>query len=445
MNVNTFLSFLQSQQLIVDKAKSTLLAVSGGVDSVVLCHLFKQANLPFAIAHCNFNLRNQESEAEMQFVHHLAQYYQVPFYSTRFETKTFACNNKVSIQMAARTLRYRFFYNLLEEHGFNQLATAHHWDDAVETILLNLIKGTGISGLYGIQPINGKTIRPLLFARKKEIIDYAQQEQLDWRTDSSNSKDQYQRNFIRNKVIPLIQKINPNFEETTKETCARLSDVGRVFQHYLHKIKKEILTIKDNIHYLAIHQIAHLPWETTIAFELVRSYGFTFKQIKQLIKGQLTSGKIIYTADYMLYIDRKQWLIKKKPLANQQLKQQIISENTQFINYHNHTFYFKIYTKQHYSLKKIETTAALDYDLLQFPLIIRPWQRGDFFYPLNLQGRKKISDLLIDLKIPIALKEKVLVVTSNNQIVWVVGHRIDDRFKVLDATKKIFEIILGLP
>lgn len=439
----SFLHFLQQKKLIVDRHQPTLLAVSGGVDSVVLCHLFKKACLPFAIAHCNFNLRGAEAEAATVFVKALAASYEVPCYTTQFDTTTFARYQKVSIQMAARSLRYQFFASLLEQYGWHQTATAHHWDDVMETMLLNFIKGTGIKGFYGIQPMHGQVIRPLLFARKKEIIAYAQQEKLDWQEDSSNRCNHYQRNFIRNKIIPLLHHINPNFETTAQATAVQLRDIGHFFEDHLAQIKKEVSTFKGGIHYLAMYPIIHQPWATTLTFELLRPYGFTFKQIKQLITGTRTSGKMIHATDYTLYIDRKEWLIsKKKPLP---LQQAVITAPTRSITYGKHALHMHVYTRAAFILKKTAMTAALDYCRLQFPLIIRPWQAGDFFYPLGMKGSKKISDLLIDLKIPMAVKEQVCVVTSNDQIVWVVGHRIDERFKVDEATEMVMEIVWTTP
>lgn len=440
-----FLSFLQKQNLITDTRKETLLTVSGGVDSVVLCYLFKQAGLPFAIAHCNFNLRGKESDGETQFVHNLAEYYKVAFYSTRFQTKDFSAAHSISTQMAARTLRYYFFHSLLESHGLNQIATAHHWDDSVETILLNFIKGTGIGGFSGIQPINGKIIRPLLFARKQEIINYAKQEKLIWREDSSNKDIYYQRNFIRNKVIPLLHKINPNFEETTKDTCKKLTDTGRFFENHVREIAKEILFFRDGLWYMAIDKIAHLPWAATVSFEILRSYGFTFEQIKNLIVAPKGSGKVIYSKDYELSTDRGQWIIGKKALFNLPILPKAIPEGTEQIQYDSDMLHFKSYEKDGYLIKKIAIIAALDYNTLQFPLIVRPWKHGDIFHPLGMKGRKKVSDLLIDFKVPIAIKKKVLVLTTNNQIVWVIGYRIDERFKVSDTTKKILEVVVSTP
>ncbi|WP_339044556.1 tRNA lysidine(34) synthetase TilS [Cardinium endosymbiont of Tipula unca] len=440
-----FLSFLQKQKLITDTHQETLLAVSGGVDSIVLCYLFKQAGLPFAIAHCNFNLRGKEADEETQFVHGLAQYYKVAFYSTKFETKDFASENSVSTQMAARTLRYHFFHSLLEAHGLNQIATAHHWDDAVETILLNLIKGTGIGGFAGIPSINGKIIRPLLFARKQEIINYAKQENLIWREDSSNKDIYYQRNLIRNKVIPLLHNINPNFEETTKDTCKKLRDIGKLFESQVHEIKKEILSFRDGLYYMAIDQIAHLPWATTVSFEILRFYGFTFEQIKNLITEPKSSGKVIYSKDYVLSIDRKQWIIGRKAASNPPTPPKNIAKETEQINFDSHTLQFKAYERHGYQIQKTPMVAALDYHALLFPLIVRPWKNGDTFYPLGMKGRKKVSDLLIDLKMPIAIKKKVWVLTTSSQIIWVIGYRMDERFKVCDTTKKILEVVWSTP
>ncbi|MGI2298401.1 tRNA lysidine(34) synthetase TilS [Candidatus Cardinium hertigii] len=438
----SFLSFLAHKKLIVDNDHPTLLAVSGGVDSVVLCHLFKKACLPFAIAHCNFNLRGAEADGATAFVKALAASYEVPFYTTRFDTKTFANNHKISIQMAARSLRYQFFDRLLQQHGWNKIATAHHWDDVMETILLNFIKGTGIKGFYGIQPMHHQIIRPLLFARKKEIIDYAQQQKLHWEEDSSNQCNHYQRNFIRNKVIPLLHQVNPNLASTMQTTTIQLKEIGNIFENQVYNIKKKISTFKEGIHYLAMHSIIDQPWATTVTFELLRPYGFTFKQIKQLLTTTRSSGKMIHSTEYTLYIDRENWLVQKK---TEPFREQVIADTTRSIAYEHHLLYFHCYKNANYMLKKTTMTAALDYDKLQFPLIMRPWQSGDFFYPLGMKGRKKISDLLIDLKIPIPIKERVCVILSKDEIVWVIGHRIDERFKVNETTKMVYEITWTKP
>lgn len=437
--LSSFMAFLEREKLISNKHQTTLLAVSGGVDSVVLAYLFKKASLPFAMAHCNFNLRGAEAEAAATFVEELAKWYGVPFYEKQFDTKGFASSHKVSLQMAARSLRYTFFHELLNQHGWAQLATAHHWDDAIETILRNFIKGTGIKGFYGIESIHGQIIRPLLFASKKQIIAYAIQEKLDWHEDSSNQSNYYQRNFIRNRLIPVLHQVNPNFETTTQATATKLKHIGQFFEAHLANMKKKLITAKEGLYYLAVHKIINHPWAATVAFELLRPYGFTFEQINNLITKRSTSGKMVHAKDYTLHVDRKNWWIS--PKSSLPLTPVAIWPTTQSLVYGKHMMHCQIHKQENYVIQKRANIGAFDFDTLNFPLIIRPWQTGDYFYPLGMQGSKKISDFLIDLKIPMATKKQVFVVTSNKVIIWVVGHRIDERFKITRNTQNIFEIL----
>jgi len=446
--LSVFLSFVEQEQLITDANQPTLLAVSGGVDSVVLCHLFKQAHLPFAIAHCNFKLRGVCSEQDADFVHDLAKVYEVPFYTMQFETKTFAATHKVSIQMAARTLRYNFFRQLCQENALSKIATAHHLDDSIETVLLNLVRGTGVVGLQGIRPLFQEMIRPLLFARKKNIIMYAKQEGLSWREDHSNQSDCYRRNLIRNKVMPILESINPNVVETMRTTCMKLHDVAAVFQGEIQKVGRDILVFDQGIGYLDMEKIAHLPGRNTLLFEILRPYGFSFQQVlsaqgaQPLSKHGMMSGKMIHSVDQTLYIDRKRWmLIKKEAISSfPQFGVEIFENTTSYVSDCNQKFYYRVYNKCGYTLPNTPAIAALDYDCLLFPLTLRPWQPGDAFYPLGMKGLKKVSDFLIDLKIPLLIKKRVMVVTSNGKIIWVVGYRIDDRFKLTPKTKSVFEI-----
>ena len=438
--LSSFTSFLQRKQLIAAGPTVTLLAVSGGVDSVVLCHLFHQTGLPFSIAHCNFQLRGQAAEADMQFVSGLAQRYQVAFHGTHFETQQFASQKKISIQMAARILRYQFFDQLLNQYDLPQLATAHHWDDSVETMIFNFVRGTGIKGLCGIEPRNGKIIRPLLFARKNQIITYAHQQSLTWREDGSNRETHYQRNFIRHKIIPLMHQINPNFEETAKISCEKFTDVSHIFQCHVNQTQHQIHRLKGDIHHISISRIAHLPAAATLAFELVAVYGFTFKQIKRLLTHPPANGKVIYAMEYALYIDRSEWLIQKRQPGSHSLEPKLIFDHTTTIQDGAHTLHFRMHRQDGYCLSKATTIAALRYDRLHFPLTLRTWKPGDILHPIGMKGRKKVSDLLIDLKVPMALKSKIRVVTSQGQIVWVVGYRIDEQFKIDAATQTIWEM-----
>ena len=442
--LSSFLSFLNQQQLIKSKQTPTLIGVSGGVDSMVLCHLFKQAGLPFAIAHCNFNLRGKDALLDETFVKHMALQYQVPCYVQNFYTKHFAKKHKISTQMAARTLRYAFFNELLAKHGLEIIATAHHWDDVIETILLNFIKGTSIQGFQGIKPLHNNIIRPLLFARKQAIIAYAKKEQLSWQEDQSNNTIDYQRNFIRHKIIPLLYHINPNFEETTRTTHEKLTDVSLVFQTALTQIKAKYFSSKPPIHRLSIEPIIHLPTAKTILYEIVRPYGFMFNQITQLVLSYPCSGKFTYSKSHALLANRQHWIIMPKAYLGHTQFQPTLIHKDQIGQYHQY-FYTKIYDRNQYSINPNPNIAALDYATLTFPLTIRSWHQGDRFCPLGMKQHKKISDFLIDLKIDIATKKQILVITSNNQIVWIIGYRIDNRFKITPKTSQVLEITLHTP
>ncbi|HLP34992.1 MAG TPA: tRNA lysidine(34) synthetase TilS [Amoebophilaceae bacterium] len=445
-----FLSFVSKHRLIKDHTKPTLIAVSGGVDSIVLCRLFHQAMLPFAIAHCNFKLRGQEADQETQFVQALAQNYQVPCYTRYFETKTFASQYKISTQMAARELRYAFFNELLQLHTLNQVATAHHWDDSVETILFHWIKGSSIWGLQGIPPIQGNTIRPLLFARKEAILCYAHQEGLHWKEDSSNHTIDYQRNFIRHRIIPLLHHINPNFEETTRTTCAKLNDTARIFSEQIQRTTQEVLLFKNGVGYLDIDRIMQLPGSATLAFEILRPYGFTFAQIQTGLAQPLSSGKIMHAHDYVMIIDRKQWLVQPKGTrvphavpAYMDVPSLLPSDSIPAcIAIHGAPYRLHIQTinPDGYVIPRAAYRAAVDYHTLHFPLQMRPWQPGDRFCPLGMKGTQKVSDFLINTKVPLAVKDRIWVLISNEQIVWIVGYRVDERFKISSKTKKILEI-----
>ncbi|MHB9148153.1 MAG: tRNA lysidine(34) synthetase TilS, partial [Candidatus Amoebophilus sp.] len=303
-----FISFINDHQLL-QAEEPVLLAVSGGVDSVVMCSLFHEARLHFAIAHCNFGLRGQESEGDEAFVHTLAQQYQVEFFTKRFDTKTYAKTNKLSTQMAARELRYAWFKELCNTHQINKLATAHHANDCLETILFNLTKGTSIAGLHGILPKQKNLIRPLLFASKESLLQYAQAKGLSWREDSSNRQEDYARNLIRHQVIPSLKLINPNLESTTNLTIDRLSQVEKLFNEQLGNIRKEIFFQQEGIYYITIQKIKEKPWAAVVLWELLKTFGFNFLQIKSLLHPSVQTGKSVYADNYQLYVDRTTWML----------------------------------------------------------------------------------------------------------------------------------------
>lgn len=434
-----FISFLEQHQLIKDPNKAILIAVSGGVDSMVLCHLCYRAKLNFSIAHCNFQLRAEDSIQDALFVEAAAKSYGVPYYMRQFDTKTLSKTSKNSIQMTARILRYDFFQELRAHYNLSYLATAHHWDDAVETILLNFIKGTGIRGFQGIQPIQNHTIRPLLFARKEDIRRYAQKEKIHWREDLSNKAIHYHRNFIRHEIIPRLRHINPNFEETTQQTCNNLSDTYAVYKYALQRIKTQYVLQNHNRITISMENIVHLPSSKTILYEILHPYGFHADQIAKLLSKYPCSGQILHAKRYSLWTDRTRWIVSPKTAYQKPLSSPLPYSDSHHMD-NNPLFATKIYDKKAYTIKSNPWIAALDYDLVKAPLAVRLWEKGDSFYPLGMQRRKKLSDFFIDMKVDRLTKRQTLIVASQGEIVWVVGYRIDNRFKITNNTQKVYEI-----
>lgn len=435
-----FLLFIKEHQL-VDSDEIVLLAVSGGVDSVVMCHLFYDANIKFEIAHCNFCLRGVDSDADEALVASLAQKYDVNFHTKRFDTLAYTHDHHLSIQMAARDLRYAWFEELCQTYKLSKLATAHHVNDSLETLLFNLTKGTGITGLHGILPKQGRLIRPLLFANKEELQEYAKGYGLVWREDKSNTKDDYARNLIRNKVLPLLKLINPGLETTTISTIDRIQQVEALFNEQLTQLKDQLFYERDQISYIAIDKIEGKSWAPVVVWEMLKPFGFNFLQIKGLLGTTLQSGKTIYSNTHQLYVDRKEWMLV--PRQDTVVPNTHITDaDTSSVVLVSGELKIKVVPKMNYELVNDKYIAALDLEKLQFPLLIRPWQLGDYFYPLGMQKKKKLSDFLIDLKVPVLLKQQVCVLVSGNEVVWVIGYRIDDRFKITEATRKVYEVRL---
>lgn len=435
-----FVNFIKDHHLLQPQ-ETTLLAVSGGVDSVVMADLFYQANLPFAMAHCNFGLRGAESEGDEAWVRKLAQQYGVKVYVQHFATQDYAQVHQLSIQMAARELRYRWFEELGDTYHLSKIATAHHANDMVETLLFNLTKGTGLAGLHGILPRQGKLIRPLLFATKESIVAYAQAHNLIWREDSSNAQDNYARNLIRNQVIPVLKSINPQLEATTHTTITRLSQVEVFVTEQLASLQQAITYEQDGITYLAIQAIKTKPWAPAILWEMLKPFGFNFLQISSLLESSSASGKMIESATHQIYVDRTTWMLSQLQQPARPLTYMIERETTH-LSLPAYSLQIRTVPSHQYHFVADSQVAALDVAKLQFPLVVRPWQPGDFFYPLGMQKRKKLSNFLIDCKVPVLVKEKVTVLVSGNDIVWVVGYRIDDRFKITEATEQVCEIRL---
>lgn len=406
-----------------------LVTVSGGVDSIVLCHLLKKYNANFAIAHCNFGLRAEESDKDECFVEELAEALEVNIHIKKFDTKEYLKNAGISIQMAARELRYQWFSELAKQKGYKYILTAHHQNDLLETVLLNLIRGTGIAGLHGIKPKAGNIIRPLLFATKEHVLKYAEENNLDWREDSSNESAKYQRNLLRLEVIPILKKINSNLEQTLHQSVEKISAAEAIFNQYIEGCRIDFLTKRE--HYVSL-EFEFLKEEIEphlILFELLRPYGFNYSQSEDILRNlDNDAGKKYISSTYILVKDRTELIITEKSETNIFLHIQIES-NTHQIYFPWSDSTIKIQTTTGFEKTNDFSVAYLNYEKLKFPITARLWKEGDSFHPLGMKGKKKVSDFLNDLKIPLNLKENVSVILSGEDIVWVVGYRIDERYK----------------
>lgn len=436
---NQFKEFVKNQNLF-DPEQQVLLAVSGGIDSTVMMHLFKQAGFKFGVAHMNFGLRGEESDADADFVGEFCEGLGVAFFTKKVDTITYAAHHGLSTQMAARELRYIWFEELLEDEGFSKIATAHHLNDSLETVLLNLSKGTGVAGLAGIPMNNGAIIRPLLFATRSQIEAYAQVQQLSWREDISNQKRTYQRNYLRHEIIPRLREINPNLEQTFLNTSERVQDANIILQEQIERLKSKALRHYPTHTEIIINALAQTSTPVFYLDALLKAFGFAYAQVKQIWETHHTaSGKIFYSSEYMLNKDRDAFLITSKLEENE--PEYLIEEQQM----HCDTKVFRlsmsaIANHEDFILPKHRNNLALDLDKISFPLVLRTWQQGDYFYPLGMKGKKKISDFLIDNKVPRILKEKIWVLCQKKEILAVIGYRPDDRYKITPDTKNVFLI-----
>lgn len=450
----------QFQQHITDNElfspKDTLLlAVSGGIDSVVLCELCKQAGYNFIIAHCNFKLRGEESERDALFVQQLAQAYNVRIHVKEFDTAAYAEEQKLSIQEAARELRYGWFAEILKsevggqksEHPTHHspftihLLTAHHLDDNIETMLMHFFRGTGIHGLRGMLPKQGHIVRPLLFARRQEIKQFATENNLQWVEDSSNALDKYSRNYFRHQLIPLVQKIYPEAENNLANNLRRFADMEALYEQAVQQHKKKLLQQKGEEVHIPVLKLKKAEPLNAIVYEIIKAFGFSSAQTEEVIKLlDSESGRYVQSATHRI-IKNRRWLIIA-PAQAEQAQNLVIDEEENKIVFENGELVFEQLSGKNIQLVNDATTALLDHSELQFPLLLRKWKKGDYFYPLGLKKKKKLARFFIDQKLSLTDKEKVWVLESNKKIVWVVGRRIDDRFKITEATKNVLKIKL---
>lgn len=435
-----FKNFITDQSLIKTNDR-VLVAVSGGVDSVVLCHLMNDLKIPFEIAHCNFMLRGEESDEDENFVRGLANELGVKLHFKSFDTQDHVDKTGISIQMAARELRYEWFQELLLKTDCEKLATAHHANDQVETVLFNLTKGTGISGMRGIEAASAKIIRPLLFVTKEEILYYANEHHLKWREDASNASDKYSRNLIRHQVIPHLKSINPSLEKTFFKNALRFSSLEGLLKVKTKEILNKFLTKKTDQFVLDMSWSQSEPGALAILEDLLKPFGFNLDQCLNILTVLGSeSGRVFSSEKHELTVDRTMLFIEsRKQIAFEEYQ---IHGPDDSIQLNNQSISVELISKN-IPYEKDNSMAFLDGDKVSFPITVRSWVEGDRFQPLGMKNQKKVSDYMIDAKIPLNLKKKVLIFESNKEIIWVGGHRISERHKITPETTSSLVIKLA--
>ncbi|MDP3312709.1 tRNA lysidine(34) synthetase TilS [Lutibacter sp.] len=431
------------------QGKKLLIAVSGGIDSVVITHLLHKLNYTISLAHCNFMLRGKESNKDAEFVIELAKKYNVPVYTIKFDTNKVAEERGISTQMAARDLRYNWFQKLCEEHLLDNIVTAHQKDDVLETFLLNLTRGTGLDGLTGIPEINMNIVRPLLPFTRNDILVYATRKKLLWREDSSNSSIKYHRNKVRHKVIPVLKEINPSLLDTFYVTLENLKGSQEIVADSIINLEKEIKEVKNNEIHFSIAKLMQFKNPKIYVYELFKDYGFTaWDDVVNLLQAQ--TGKQVFSKTHCLLKNRDYLILTKIEyitISNESFS--ISSEQTKLTSPISLSFEIitPVFNAKNNSSNVFEpflfeqsNSVFIDYDLVKFPLTLRKWQKGDYFFPFGLGGKKKISKYFKDEKFSLVEKENIWLLCSNNDIIWVVAKRLDDRFKVTKATSKILKL-----
>jgi len=412
-----------------------LIAISGGLDSVVLTHLLHSLNFDISLAHCNFKLREDESDTDEKFIIDLGNKLTTKVFTTQFDTHQFAKENKLSTQIAARELRYNWFQELVAKHDFNFVLTAHHADDNLETFLINLTRGTGLDGLTGIPVLNKNIVRPLLIFSRKEIENYAKAQNIDWREDQSNASTKYVRNKIRHQITPILKEINPQLLDSLQNTIANLQESQSIINDAVSKLKKKVISIDANgLLKIDILKIKELSNPKAYLFEILKEYGFTeWNDVIHLLNAQ--SGKQVLSKSHRLLKDRDFLLLSQINLE-QDFLEYLIPENT-----------FKIHTPIILTFETVQEITSTDKQIvffdaekITFPLTLRKWKSGDYFHPSGMQGKKKISKFFKDEKYSLIDKENTWLLCSENNIIWIVGKRTNQRFLASSTSKNILKI-----
>ena len=425
MLVKKVKEFIEKEDLF-SKQDKILVALSGGADSVALTRILITLGYHCEAAHCNFELRGEESDRDEDFVRNFCRSLNIKCHSIHFETRRYAAQQSISIEMAARELRYNWFSKICEESDCQVVAVAHHKDDSVETMLLNLIRGTGINGLLGIRPKNGNVVRPLLCASRQEVVAYLHRMNQTYVTDSTNLEDEYTRNKIRLNLLPLMEEINPSVKDGLVKTASYLNDISKVYQQAIKEsIDRIFITPEKEI---SIEKLMNEPAPQALLFEVLSPLGFNSTQVEE-VYGSLNGqpGKRFISSQWQVVKDRDLLLIERVKTAND--KPQIIFEEV-------------LLTKD-FVIPKDKNTACFDANKFKGVISIRKWEKGDYFIPFGMKGKKLVSDFMTDSKFSLLKKEQQWVLSCNDQIAWLIGERTDNRFRIDDSTQKVIIAKLG--
>lgn len=440
--------FIEKEALFTRKDR-ILLGVSGGRDSIALLHVLYRLGYDIVVAHCNFHLRGEESNRDSEFVTKHVQDMDVPFYTIDFDTESYAREHKLSIEMAARNLRYEWFESLIKLTGCKYIAVAHHSDDVVETFLINMTRGTGLNGLTGIKPKNGNVVRPFLGISRKDINDYIFDNGLDYVEDSTNSEVVYVRNKMRNVIIPALETINPSFRASTIQSIENLTRAQNFVMHYVDLLRKDIVEHKGDMDILDIEKIRTAPEPIYVLYEILKPYGFSSSTVFNIftcIFEEKASGKQFYSNTGLRALrDRNKIFIQMRKedenMFEDEEDEYEIRNVAAFFNLHI-SFMAEIFDSNNFTIVKDKSVCCVDYKKLTFPLTLRKWKQADYFCPFGMKGRKKLSDFFVDQKFSLFEKENTWVLTDGKcgDIIWVVGHRTDNRFRIDEQTKQILRI-----
>lgn len=427
---------------IPDATWHYLLAVSGGRDSMAMLQAFYEMNLTLSVAHMNFKLREQESDDDEAFVRAWCQQHQVPFYTKWGDAASWRQNQKASIQEAARHLRYQWFQELADEIGAHRIATAHHQDDQIETVLFQIGRGCGMKGLCGIPRENGRIIRPILHWTSAQLEEYVAQKKIAYRTDSSNLKTEYTRNQIRHDLLPGIEKIFLGFKQTMAQNIRRWSEAELVYQQSIQKILAKLTTQKGPDSYVPIRKLQASGPLQTLLYEWLQPYHFTphqCEEVSRLLSSQ--SGASVYSTTHRVVRDRNNLILT----ANNSVQSGLIPihSNRPEIPFAHGLLQWKFQPPVRGAINPDPLVAQVDANSLEWPLTFRPWKPGDYLYPLGMKKKKKVARVLIDAKVPLPEKDRVWVLLSGDRIVWIAGYKLDDRFKVKETTREIVVFTLS--